>query len=81
MEAIRGYLAGETSLGGTQAILEANATALEGSEEGLKTELRDADAELERIQHAMRIDEQRAAAETRLEALARYIQDAAGERL
>jgi uncharacterized protein YuzE len=65
-QTIRRYEKGESSLADTQAAIEANASALEGVSADLHAELREVDADLEYIQHAMPLDEQRSAALVRL---------------
>lgn len=76
VQAIRRYEKGEASLADTQAAIEANASALEGVSADLRAELREVDADLEHIQHAMPLDEQRSAALVRLGELSRHLASA-----
>ncbi len=64
--AIRRFEKGEIGVAEVQGSIVSNGSAVEGASQGLLEALRSAEAELEHVQHAMLLDQQRGAA---LEAL------------
>ncbi len=66
VRAIRRFEKAEIDIAAVQSLIVSHGSAVEGGSEALQDALRGAEADLEHIQHAMLLDEQRAAA---LEAL------------